>query len=65
MRVRMDDQTLPSYYEKNRELVYKGMLTLPGVVNTSDHPWWHKDTLHHGYGYRNMCRFFSGLIFHR
>ena len=64
MRVRMDDQTLPSYYEANRELVYKGMLTLPGVVNTTAHPWWHKDTLHHGYGYRNMCRFFAGLIFH-
>ena len=30
-RVRMDDQTLPTYYGEARDMVYHGMRKLPGV----------------------------------
>lgn len=56
-RIKMDEGTLPEYYERDSVLQYFRSKHPQGNVELPNKKM-------HGYGYRMMCRFFGGLIFH-
>ena len=57
-KIKLNEETLPSYMD-NREVALSFLRKLHPNHNVSL-----PNPNLHGYGYRQMCRFFSGLIFH-
>ncbi len=56
-RITFDENTLPNYLDKNSVLPMFRAANTDGKLSIP-----HRSL--HSYGYRNMCRFFGGLIFH-
>ena len=57
-KIKLNEETLPSYMD-NREVALSFLRKVHPNHNVSL-----PNPNLHGYGYRQMCRFFSGLIFH-